>query len=317
MGNDKFEEIAKSKSDDELVDIIVCRDEYKEELVKAAETELRERKKKAKSSDARQKEAAPDLTNSQKQQALSSELNERTPGIYLASIISFLLFPIWILMALAQSGAAALHDDSGIGFLAMLNVFVSIARLVFGIGIYNMKPWGYNWGLGTSVINFVFLGIQAISGDSMFLGFLAVSEGIVGVSLYLNKSLFYQDGEELLEVSSVKMPDMFSSKTDISNSDIDEAAKDERLNLLSEMIKQEKNNYFGKSSKDKILRLLELQISSKSKALELLDDYSSMGSSDLIEDLKSLTSSYEGKKEYLNLFIRFEVVAPDYPHNRI
>jgi hypothetical protein len=50
--------------------------------------------------------------------------------------------------------------------------------------------------------------------------------------------------------------------------------------------------------------------------LYLIDRYKQHFGSDLIEELKKLSSSYRGIKEYVTPFIELEIVADEHPHDR-
>lgn len=91
---DKFTELTSQKSKDELIHILINKDEYKLELVSAAENELKKRAEKEFTSIP----TSPSPT--------SNELD--TPfGIYLASILLFAFGPIWIVIGLFQAGGSA------------------------------------------------------------------------------------------------------------------------------------------------------------------------------------------------------------------
>lgn len=56
---------------------------------------------------------------------------------------------------------------------------------------------------------------------------------------------------------------------------------------------------------------------SKEAAVNLIIDYKTFFSQDLIDDLKKVSSSFAMKKELLEKFIEFEIVNSEYPHERL
>lgn len=65
-----------------------------------------------------------------------------------------------------------------------------------------------------------------------------------------------------------------------------------------------------------ILKLLEQIIDSKENGEIVLKNYGQLFSGDLIEELKSLSNSYEKIKTYVQKFIDFGIILDKYPHTR-
>lgn len=87
---------------------------------------------------------------------------------------------------------------------------------------------------------------------------------------------------------------------------------------LKTLIEKEKNkNIFGKSSRSEIIDLVESYCESKNDCINLIDNYRLKYDSNLINDLKALSTSYDGIKQLLSVFIIFEVVEKNHPHEMI
>ena len=88
-------------------------------------------------------------------------------------------------------------------------------------------------------------------------------------------------------------------------------------NLISELknliIKQEES-FNGKKYKKDIILLLNRIITSQGQARGLIEQYYNLYESNLLDDLKQLTSNYKSIKEYVFLFIEFDIIKEEYPH---
>lgn len=90
----------------------------------------------------------------------------------------------------------------------------------------------------------------------------------------------------------------------------------EQVMSLRQLVINEKKALFGSPNKDEIISLLKELCTSHKNALYLIDRYKQHFGSDLIDDLKKLSSSYRGIKEYMTPFIALEIVASEHPHHR-
>jgi len=85
---------------------------------------------------------------------------------------------------------------------------------------------------------------------------------------------------------------------------------------LKELIVKEKNKgIFGESLRQEIIDWLEKYCQSKDDCMQLIMIYQRQYNSDLIEDLKKLSTNYDTIKKILNVFIKYDVIEPEYPHN--
>ena len=91
--------------------------------------------------------------------------------------------------------------------------------------------------------------------------------------------------------------------------------KNELLKLNS-YFKSEKSRLFGKSQRESILNLIEILCGNKEDGLYLLASYSKLFNTDLLEELKKLSSSYDAIKKNLHTFIFLELVEAEFPHER-
>ena len=303
-----FGNIAAAKSDDELIDIILKKDEFRLELVEAAEIELKKRRGKRSTEN-------PNLSNRPANEVIqelkvSSQEKEPTMGIYLAAVISFIMFPIWIVIVVAQGFVSLISDSSILAVLATSNFFVSMVRLVVGIGIYKLKPWGYNWGLGSALLNMVLMAYFSTQDGSGFFLFLTMTEAVVALALYTNRDLFNLPAA-VIKPSEHKTEPPTSSET-IQNLTPEYIAS---LVKLSELIKKESGRFIGKSLKAEIIGILNDTIKSKEDGKMLLASYRAEIGKSLTDDLMGLTSNYLSMKEYLKPLITFGIVEVEYPHD--
>ena len=88
-------------------------------------------------------------------------------------------------------------------------------------------------------------------------------------------------------------------------------------NLISELknliIKQEESLNANKYKKDIIL-LLNRIITSQDQSRGLIEQYYNLYESNLLDDLKNLTNNYKSIKEYVFIFIDFDIIEEEYPH---
>ncbi|MCU4165698.1 hypothetical protein [Carboxylicivirga caseinilyticus] len=115
-----------------------------------------------------------------------------------------------------------------------------------------------------------------------------------------------EENEPIEPIKPTEPIDNVEGRTNISDS---------KLTTLNNLLVQEKKRILGKSKKQDIVDLMDEVISNKVMALQFLDKYKTMFKTDLIKDLEQLSSSYDGKKEYLRLFIEHEIIDKNYPHD--
>lgn len=125
---------------------------------------------------------------------------------------------------------------------------------------------------------------------------------------------------KVLEVSSDTNKNENASGVKTANlsdvySRIKESKLTENLHALNELITKQQKSFILGSHNDAIKQLTNELCSSKFNAEQILSEYLEIFNQDLIEDLKSLSSSYDGMKSYLAPFIRFEIIDKNHPHN--
>jgi hypothetical protein len=98
------------------------------------------------------------------------------------------------------------------------------------------------------------------------------------------------------------------------NKDVD--FLDSSLFDLRKLILNQKQSFFT-NNKHEILEILSRLVSTKQKGLDLITAYENKFGVKIIDELKSLSSNYGTVKEYLNQFIKFEIVENEYPHKII
>jgi hypothetical protein len=78
------------------------------------------------------------------------------------------------------------------GFIGLWNILVSFAGISFGIGILKLRKWGYDWGLGTAIINVFSVGYTYFfTSNSLLFLFLLIAELATAIMLYENRKQFH------------------------------------------------------------------------------------------------------------------------------
>lgn len=297
--------IVKGKTKDDLIRIVVNKNEYKNELVEAAEAELR----------LRDKEKVSILFNPSPQKVEAPKSIETPFGIYLAGILCFISGPIWFVVGFAQAGASAITDDTATALLSMWNIIVATVTIVIGIGILRGKRWGYEWGFGTAILGIIWFGIGYYGSESMFFVFLLLLEIIIAISLRTNKEYFFVEITVLQNVT-IRSPKNYVEQ-EISQEEREDNDYNAKILQLNNLIRIEKKSFLVQVKDAEIRQLIAALCTNKEEAEYLLMVYPQLFSTDLIEDLKRLSGNYEVIKEYCQIFITLGVVSKNYPHERL
>lgn len=119
-----------------------------------------------------------------------------TAGIILASVLLFLTSLFWLVFGILQVGFSAI--DNELGNMGIWNILVSLACIGFGIGILMRKKWGYNWGLGTALINAIIFGYNFLFVDgSFFILLMLLLDTLTVILLYANRERFKDKAENV------------------------------------------------------------------------------------------------------------------------
>jgi hypothetical protein len=302
-----FKEIVKQKSKDELVRILINKDEYKNELIEAATEELKLRDRET-----------TDLTSisiDSSQIPNPTLQTKETPfGIYLAGVLLFITSPIWIFISFFQAGVSTIADDTTTGLISIWNIFASVLSIIFGIGILKGKKWGYEWGLGTAIISILWFGFWYMESNSMFLLFLIITDIVIAISLVANKDYFIPS---ILVPNNLKVKAPTAFIENNTNNKTDDNSYKTFVMRLNALINADKKSFLGNSHDSEIRKLLRDLCPNKDSSLYLLKVYQDIYSTDLLTELKGLTTNYSAIAEYLEVFIEHTVVNKQYPHDRL
>jgi hypothetical protein len=115
---------------------------------------------------------------------------EKTTGVIMSAIIIFLTVPLWFFIALIQAGVAVAGEGDGLGLLAIYNILITLGSIAIGVGILKLRKWGYNWGLGSALLNTLWFGLQFNETGSLFFAFLISLEIMIVVLLFSNRRHF-------------------------------------------------------------------------------------------------------------------------------
>lgn len=286
-----FQDAVKSKSKDELVRIVIHKDEYKEELVSAAVEELKLREGTTTRSGPNNTVIV--ITNPEKK--------SRPFGLYLAGALFLLLSPYIFVFGVMQAGASAIVDDSDAGVYAIWNILCSVVFLVIGIGIMKAEKWGYEWGIGTAILNSVWFGYLYATWETKLPLFMLLTQVAIAIALFASKGFF------------VRVDDNFVDSQPDEN--IDDYGQ--KIRELYRLIQSEKNSFFGSADAEKIKQLTLTLCTSRKDSEFLLRIYSETFRKDLVEEFKKLTNNYNNLKEYLYVFIEHGIISKEFPHDRL
>lgn len=286
--------LIRTKTDEELVHILVYKDEYKDHIVDAATEELRLREKGKASSQDSVSVVYP---------AQRVKHNNASLPLYFAGILFLVCAPVVGFLAFSQAAASAVTNDDGVAALSMWNFLCSILYVTFGIGILQRARWGYSWGLGTAIINFILFGFSFVQGPDVWTLFVVIIQTIIAVCLLSSKDYFEMKPRMVAQAARQFMP-------------ITEEY-DKKLIELHLLIGDEQKSFFGTGKAERIRQLTQEFSETIDKAEQLLRIYRERFGTDLIDDLKQLTNSYEGIKAYCKSFIDLKIVSPEFPHDRI
>lgn len=284
--------VIKTKTDDALIHILVYKDEYKDHIVEAAAEELRLRKKTNASSPSSAGIVHPAPTP-----------KDAPLALYFAGILFLVCAPLVAFLAFLQAAASTVADDEGIAVRSMWNFICAVLYVTFGIGIFKRARWGYNWGLGTAIVNFIWFGFLFTQDPNVWLLFVVLLQTVIAVCLLSCKDYFgMKPGMVALEMKqSMTITQEY----------------DKKLIELHSLIEQEQKSFFGTGNADRIRELTREFSETVDKAEVFLRVYRERFGVDLIEDLKQLTNSYEGIRAYCRTFIDLNMVSGEFPHNRI
>jgi len=160
---------------------------------------------------------------------------------------------------------------------------------------------------------------QKTSTSLQSISLSSITEGLEKLKKLKDENVITNEEFLILKNKAINSYKEDLNETSISNIKMDDYNyQKNKLRSLYKLINEQKNNLFPSTeTKQKITDLTESILISKDIALSILSDYRNTFSSDMIEDLKSLTSSYSGIKEYLQRFIELGIISAEYPHNRI
>jgi len=152
----------------------------------------------------------------------------------------------------------------------------------------------------------------ALGIDISGIPYLAMSIAFWIISVVLAITSVTEHNDKISSGLVVKTPDMPNATIDsISNvtASIDPVQKLERL-IRAIHEDPSKTNFY----KESIIHLISENCDDKSDCLFLMKEYRNRYKCALIDELKSLSHSYDSIKSYLRPFIDFEVVSKTYPH---
>jgi uncharacterized membrane protein YhaH (DUF805 family) len=123
-----------------------------------------------------------------------------------------------------------------------------------------------------------------------------------------------QKFKKVEQARKVKHEEGFDKSITASEDQINDSLL-EQINDLNRLIIKQKQVFHGIDIESKIKTLTVRLNTSQDASIKLLHIYYQEYGTDLISDLKSLTTSFNGKKSYVQPFIEFNIIEDSYPHN--
>ncbi|MBN2833604.1 MAG: hypothetical protein JXR48_01420 [Candidatus Delongbacteria bacterium] len=125
--------------------------------------------------------------------------NSMPIGLIFAAIFEFVDSLFWFVIAYLQADLYFRYHTNHLGLISLWNFFIAFAVISIGIGILKRKKWGYDWGVGSAMLNILLQGYQAYKvyntwdKEGLFLlVLLIITQGVILVLLLLNKDQFPQ-----------------------------------------------------------------------------------------------------------------------------
>lgn len=144
----------------------------------------------------------------------------------------------------------------------------------------------------------------------------------VGVwEYYDEQSQFLKEVDHDLEKAKSEEANTASNKRKIERKSqllgLDHEEFQKHVKELRHLVQKEKKALLGSANKQNILDLLQSLCVSEKQTLHLLDSYEEEFDIVFLDELKGLSSSYSGIKEYMTPFIELGIVTSEHPHDRI
>jgi hypothetical protein len=188
--------------------------------------------------------------------------------------------------------------------LGFWNIFISFVYIAIGIGIQRSKIWGYNWGLGSALLNVVLFGYSYSQNNDNLILFLILIQIAIAILLLGSSAYFSSSSQDKAYFNNTVLQHQFDITTLTPNVD--------KLRLL---IVAEKRKIFNKNTSE-ILSLIEDICKTKNDAIQLIFVYNKTYNADLIKELKKMSADYDRIKENLTTFIDIGIIEKKYPHER-
>jgi len=168
----------------------------------------------------------------------------------------------------------------------------------------------------------VWLAFSALIGGSvLILMFIAISESI---KVFLDIEYNTRKALDPLVFKKEKQneKDIDNRQVDFISENIKEevsitAKESDKIEELNSLIENQKGKMFGGNNRDKIIEITMTLCENKEYAENLLLYYENNFDKDLLNELKSLSSSYNVIKSYLLPFIDLNIIKEDFPHDKI
>ena len=228
----------------------------------------------------------------------------QTGGIVLA--IGIVTLGISIFNILSKSESSKVAYNKFLGFIALSLLASEHFGLRQQLKESNLNPEVANIGIG---IYISFLGSLGVLITDINLSAIKSKVSALNIPLMSIKK------ENIVELDyQAQNEEGLAPETEVNTTTL---TYNKRLIQLNELIVKQKKSLFGNEFGTLALQLINDIVQSKEDATLLLEKYQNYFDKDLIEELKSFSSSYPAIKKNFEVFIEMEVVEEKYPHIKI
>jgi hypothetical protein len=188
----------------------------------------------------------------------------------------------------------------GIGLIILFRGITINSFTLLGIIAFTTLLWAIGGLLKVEKITIITLK----SRDSNEMMFAANKRNLILITnLMRERNIYIENGNEL--------------KMNEPSLDLDTNVENAILTLKVLIDKEKSQGIFNKSHRNEILLNIQRYCDSKNNTINILNAYQSKFKSNLTQDLMSLSSNYDTKKELLQVFIKLKIVEDVYPHKLI
>ena len=122
---------------------------------------------------------------------------------------------------------------------------------------------------------------------------------------------------KVYDVQAIEVVEAIQEPTEAETQEVaDDLVDKQEVKKLHQLIARQKYA-FGSSGMKEVLALIDKLCPTKDEAIKLLNSYTSYFNADLLQELKTINTSYDSIKRNVSKFIELGVIKEEYPHDLI